>query len=604
MTVSVLQVERSLLLSRWIFPAVQDEHIARMVTVHELPEIVARLISSRGVTPEEVEGYLSPKLARDFPDPFKLKDMDATADEVAEAIIRGRKIALFADFDVDGATSTAILVRFFRGCGVELPFYIPDRMAEGYGPNINALKKLRADGAELVLMADCGTTAFDVVEQGRAIGLDIIILDHHEAEERLPVANHVINPKRRDDESGYSMLAACGMSFMLCVAVQKKLRDKGFFANRAEVNLKNLMDLLALGTVCDMVPLKGPNRLFVKVGFEQMAKKANPGIAALCTVAGVNTEPNAYTCGFVLGPRINAGSRVHEADLGAKLLSTDDAELAKNIAWTLNDCNDKRKDIQAEMTLQALHMVDAEGLDQHPIILVGHESWHPGLNGLVAGRLAEKYKKPAAVIAYAPGHDSALEGRGSGRSVMGINVAAAFIEARNKGLIIKGGGHAMAAGFTLLPDQIEAFREFLYDHIGRQAQGMEILNDMPVDGVISVRGANVALLRKLEQAGPFGQENPEPLFVLPHVKIYSADLVGTDHVRALISDADGGGTRMKAMAFRAADTPLGQALLKQKGQHFHLLGRLKLDTWNGAERVEFHIEDAALAMEDNSVAAE
>ncbi len=594
---TILKIEKSLLQSRWVFPEVNQDHIATMVSAHGLPEMVARLLSSRHVSPEQADVFLNPKLSRDFPDPFKLQDMDATASMVADAIITGRKVALFADFDVDGATSTAILVRFFRHCGVDLPFYIPDRMAEGYGPNITALKKLKADGAELVLMADCGTTAFDVVEQGREIGLDIIILDHHEAEDKLPVANHVINPKRKDDTSGYTMMAACGVSFMLCVAVNAKLRERGFYKDGPEAPLKSFLDLLALGTVCDMVPLLGPNRLFVKVGFELMDKKLNPGIRALCEVASVKTALSPYHAGFVLGPRINAGSRVHRADLGATMLSTDDAEEAKNIAWTLNDCNDKRKDIQASMMTEALDMVEAQGLDQHPIILVGNEGWHPGLNGLVAGRLAEKYKKPAAVIAYAPGHDSALEGRGSGRSVPGINVAAAFIDARNAGLIIKGGGHAMAAGFTILPEQIPAFRDFLYAHIERQAAGMEALCETQVDGVLSVRGAAVTLVKMLNlQVGPFGMDNPEPFFVLPNVKLYSVDIVGDGHIRTLISDADGGGTRMKAMAFRAAGNAVGQALLKSGMQPMHLAGRLKLDTWNGAEKVEFHIEDAAFAM--------
>ena len=594
---TLLKIEKSLLQSRWVFPEVNQDHIATMVSAHGLPEMVARILSSRRVIPDHAEVFLNPKLSRDFPDPFKLQDMDATASMVADAIINRRKMALFADFDVDGATSTAILVRFFRHCGVALQFYIPDRMAEGYGPNINALRKLKAEGAELVLMADCGTTAFDVVEQGREIGLDIIILDHHEAEDRLPVANHIINPKRKDDTSGYTMLAACGVSFMLCVAVNAKLRERGFYKDGPEAPLKGLLDLLALGTVCDMVPLLGPNRLFVKTGFELMDRKLNPGIRALCEVAGVKTALTPYHAGFVLGPRINAGSRVHRADLGATMLSTDDPEEAKNIAWTLNDCNDKRKDIQATMMNEALDMVEAQGLDQHPIILVGNEGWHPGLNGLVAGRLAEKYKKPAAVIAYAPGHDNALEGRGSGRSIAGINVAAAFIDARNAGLIIKGGGHSMAAGFTILPDQIPAFREFLYAHIEKQAAGMEALCETQVDGVLSVRGAAVSLVKMLNtQVGPFGMDNPEPLFVLPSVKLYNVDIVGDGHIRTLISDADGGGTRMKAMAFRAAGTPVGQALLKSGLQPMHLAGRLKIDTWNGAEKVEFHIEDAAFAM--------
>ena len=604
MTNSVLNVDRSLLSSRWRTPAVNEDHIARMVQAHGLPEIVARLLVARDITPDMVESFMTPRLSRDFPDPFKLKDMRVAAEFMADAVESGRKIALFADFDVDGATSTGILARFFRALGVDVPFYIPDRMAEGYGPNINALKKLRADGADLVLMADCGTTAFDVVAQGRALGLDIVILDHHEAEEKLPEATFTINPKRKDDESGYDMMAACGISFMLCVAVNSVLRDRGYFSDRAEPDLKALMDILALGTVCDMVPLVGPNRLFVRTGFDQMTHQPNTGIAALLQVAGVKTAPDTYTCGFILGPRINAGGRIHKADLGARLLTTDDAEDAKNIAWTLNDCNDKRKDMQAEMMAHALKLVEDQGLDQHPVILVGDESWHPGLNGLVAGRLVEKYKKPAAVIAYAPGHDSELEGRGSGRSVPGINIAAAFIDARNKDLIIKGGGHAMAAGFTILPDQIPAFRDFLYAHIADQAAGHVAVSDVQVDGVLSVRGAKLDVIRKINSAGPFGQGNPEPLFVLPNVKIISADIVGDGHVRTLVSDADGGGTGMKAMAFRAGDTPVGEAILKGKGKVLHLAGRLKINTWQGRESVEMHIEDAAFVLSGAAEAAE
>jgi single-stranded-DNA-specific exonuclease len=325
-----------------------------------------------------------------------------------------------------------------------------------------------------------------------------------------------------------------------------------------------------------------------------MARTQNPGLQALMQVAGVKTVPDTYTCGFVMGPRINAGGRIHKADLGARLLTTDDAEEAKNIAWTLNDCNDKRKDMQAEMMDQAMRMVMDQGLDQHPAILVGDESWHPGLNGLVAGRLVEKYKKPAAVIAYAPGHDNPLEGRGSGRSVVGVNIAAAFIDARLQDLIIKGGGHAMAAGFTLLPGQVPAFRDFFLDHIAKQAAGQVIVNDTSVDGILSVRGATLDLMKILQSIAPFGQNNAEPVFVLPQVKVISADRIGTDHVRLLISDSDGGG-RMKAVAFRVAETPLGQTLLGASGRILHLLGRLKLNEWQGRESVELHIEDAAQA---------
>lgn len=591
---SALNIDRSLLLSRWVLPAVDEAQVAQMVQSHGVPDMVARMLSARGVGVEGFQSFLQPTLAQDFPDPLRLKGMRDAAAELTASILAGRKFALFADFDVDGATSTAILVRFFRYLGIDLPFHIPDRLSEGYGPNVPALKKLQEQGAEIVILADCGTTAFDVVAQARGLGLDIVILDHHEAEEKLPIANHIINPKRKDDESGYDMLAACGVSFLLCVALNASLRDAGYFGDRPPAPMKSWMDILALGTVCDMVPLTGPNRLFVKYGLEQMAETDNPGLNALMQVAGVKGAPDPYTCGFMLGPRINAGGRIHKADLGATLLSTDDAEEAKNIAWTLNDCNDKRKDMQAEMMDQAMRMVADRGLDQHPAILVGDESWHPGLNGLVAGRLVEKYKKPAAVIAYTPGHDHALEGRGSGRSVPGINIAAAFIDARNRDLLLKGGGHAMAAGFTLLPEQLEPFRDFFLDHIARQAAGQVGVSETIADGVLSVRGATLDLVKTLQQVGPFGQANPEPLFILPHVRVQTADIVGTDHVRVQIGDSDGGG-RMKAMAFRAAENPVGQALLSARGGNMHLLGRLKINEWQGKESVEIHVEDAAPA---------
>lgn len=591
---TLLNVDRSLLLSRWVLPAVDETQVAQMVQAHGVPDMVARMLSARGVGVAGFQSFLQPTLSQDFPDPLRLKGMRDAAAELTASILAGRKFALFADFDVDGATSTAILVRFFRYLGIDMPFHIPDRLSEGYGPNIPALKKLQEQGAEIVILADCGTTAFDVVEQARGMGLDIVILDHHEAEDKLPIANHIINPKRKDDESGYDMLAACGVSFLLCVALNASLRDAGYFGDRPPAPMKSWMDILALGTVCDMVPLTGPNRLFVKYGLEQMAETENPGLRALMDVAGVKGAPDPYTCGFMLGPRINAGGRIHKADLGATLLSTDDAEAAKNIAWTLNDCNDKRKDMQAEMMDQAMRMVVDRGLDQHPAILVGDESWHPGLNGLVAGRLVEKYKRPAAVIAYTPGHDHALEGRGSGRSVPGINIASAFIDARNRDLLIKGGGHAMAAGFTILPERVEPFRDFFLDHIARQAAGQVEVSETAVDGVLSVRGATLDLVKTLQQVGPFGQANPEPLFILPHVRVQSVDIVGADHVRLQIGDSDGGG-RMKAMAFRAAENPVGQALLSARGGNMHLLGRLKINEWQGRESVELHVEDAAPA---------
>ncbi len=595
MTNDVLQIDQSLMQARWTITAAADDAVANLMRAHDLPEIVARILAARGVAAERVESFLDPRLARDFPDPFALKNMAAMADDVATAIEAGKKIAVFADFDVDGATSAAVLGRFLRACGQEPLIYIPDRLAEGYGPNSAALKKLREQGADIVLMADCGTTAHQVIADGRALGLDIVILDHHEAEDTLPPATHLINPKQKGDASGYAVLAACGVSFLACVAINSRLKERGFFArqNLPEPPLKSWLDLVALGTVCDMVPLSGPNRLFVRAGFAQMARRENAGVNALCAVAGLKENPGVYHAGFVLGPRINAGGRIHQADLGARLLLTGDAEEAKNIAWLLNDCNEKRKELQAEMFVAAVNQVEDKGLADHPVIVVDDESWHPGLAGLVASRLKEKYKKPAVVVTYTTGTDAALEGRGSGRSVAGVNIAAAFIDARVEGLLVKGGGHAMAGGFTILPGRMAAFRDFLTAHVARQQAGQTRVHDFAIDGVLSVRGATVPLVKLLhDRLGPFGAGFEEPVFVLPRVRIHTADVVGEDHVRVQVGDWEGG-SRLKAMAFRAADTPLGQALLRGRDAPLHLAGHLKLNVWNGRESAEMHITDAA-----------
>lgn len=592
----ILDVSKSLNLSRWVIPQAPMDMVEQIARKHELPEIVARLLAVRNVPPDEVEAFLNPRLAAHFPDPFSLAGMADVAEYLADAVVNRRRIAVFGDFDVDGATSTAVMVRFLRHCGIEAPFYIPDRLVEGYGPNINALKTLKERGAEIVVLLDCGITAHEVIAQGREIGLEIVVLDHHEAEEKLPPANHVINPKRKDDTSGLTMLAACGVTFLTCVAVNKVLRERGFFEGQAEAPLKDWLDIVALGTVCDMVPLTKANRLIVRHGFAQMAARKNAGIAALLDVAGIKGAPSVYHAGFALGPRINAGSRVHQADLGARLLTTDDAEEAKNIAFTLNDCNEKRKELQNEMFTEAVNMVEDQRLQDAPVIMVGHETWHPGLSGLVAGRLKEKYDKPAVCVTYAPGPDGALEGRGSGRSIPGVNMGAAFIDARNAGLLLKGGGHAMAAGFTVMAHKVEDFRAFLMDHIARQLAGQEMVSETVIDAVLSVRGAQIDFVRIIDRHfGPFGQGHEEPLFVLPSVRLHMVDVVGTDHVRCTLSDWEGGG-RMKAVAFRAADTPMGRALLEHgRDTPFHIAGHLKINEWQGRESVEMHIVDASPA---------
>ncbi len=586
-------IEKSLMQAAWRVPDINLDEIEVIVRQHNLPEIVARLLISRGVEADKIERFLKPTLKNDFPDPFILEGMGDAAAYLAKAVQDKRKIAIFGDFDVDGATSSALLHRFLKHFGIEAPIYIPDRLTEGYGPNVDAFKQMKEAGVEIAILLDCGTTAFDTIQAGADLGLEIMVIDHHEAEEKLPAAVHVINPKRKDDISGLTMLCACGVTFMLCVAVNNKLRATG---NTSEPPLKDWLDLVALGTVCDMVPLTNVNRLFVRAGFEQMAKRNNPGIAALLEVAKVNGAPNTYTAGFVLGPRINAGSRVHKSNLGALLLSTDDPEEAKNTAWLLNDCNDKRKNIQVEMEESAIRKAGDLALDQHPVVIVDDKDWHPGLSGLVAGRLKDKYGKPAVVITYAENG----EGRGSGRSVAGIHIAQAFIDARNAGLLEKGGGHAMAGGFTVAADKIEAFRAFMYDHIARQAKSGQVNIQNTIDGLLTVRGIRADLVKMiLNHIGPFGLEHPEPLFLLQNVRLHSVDVMAGAHIRAQVADWEGG-PRIKAVSFRSVGTALGDALLKQGRQPFHLLGYLKLDTWNGREQPEFHIKDAVFAQSQDN----
>ncbi len=590
-------VQKSVQRARWVVPDVPLDDVERVARAYDLPEIIARMLCARGIAFSDIPAFIAPSLKNNFPDPFSLAGMGDMASDLAGAIEKKEKIAIFGDFDVDGATSSAILYRFLKHCGVDAPIYIPGRMSEGYGPNIAALKSLRDKGAEILLILDCGTTAFDVIEAGSNMGLKIIILDHHEAEEKLPHAWHVINPKRRDDNSGLDMLAACGVTFMACVAVNNLLRERGFYTKNSiiEPDLRKYMDILALGTVCDMVPLIGCNRLFVRFGFSLPYEKLNAGIRALMDVAAIKPPLTTYHAGYVLGPRINAGSRVHQADLGARLLCSDDKQEARDIAWVLDDCNKLRREIQAEMEREAVAIVEQNNLQELPLILVAKEGWHPGLSGLVAGNLKEKYKRPACVVAYAKGLGGKIEGRGSGRSVAGVHIANAFIDARNAGLLEKGGGHAMAGGFTVLPDKLDELYEFLNNHVKRQMESGAVNVETSIDGTLSVGGITVELISLLQKyIAPFGQEFPEPVFALTNVKISKADIVGASHIRLFICDEIGGKT-IKAMAFRAVGTDLGEMLLSRQSSCLNLAGTLKINEWQGRSSAEMHIIDAALA---------
>jgi single-stranded-DNA-specific exonuclease len=584
-----LKVEHSLNGRRWELRAA-DERLALALSQRlRLPEIVGRVMAGRGVTLDDAEIYLNPNLRTLLPDPSKLKDMDKAARRLAKAVMEGEQIAVFGDYDVDGATSSALLKRLIEAQGGRVRVYIPDRVAEGYGPNAPALRKLKDEGARVVVTVDCGTTAFEVLEDAVNIGLDVIVADHHEAEPGLPKALAVVNPNRIDEPKGLGHLAAVGVVFLLAVALNRTLREAGWFGPlRAEPDLMGLLDLVALGTVCDVVPLKGVNRALVTQGLKIMARRTNPGLAALADVAQLTEKPNAWHVGFLLGPRINAGGRVGAADLGTRLLSTDDPIEAAQIARKLNELNKDRQEIEAGVLYSAIEQVESTADAESPLLFAFGDNWHPGVIGIVAGRLKERYARPACVAAIENGI-----AKGSGRSINGVDLGSAIIAARQAGILLNGGGHAMAAGFTVAADRLPELAHFLAERLRLQAaSGLAPL--LVLDGALEPGGANYDLVETLESCGPYGAGNDEPKFALAGVRIAKADIVGMGHVR--VNLAGPGGGWLKAIAFKSADSELGHALLASKGEPMHLAGSLRADTWQGRRSAQLVIDDGAPAV--------
>lgn len=585
-----LGVDRSVTGRAWI-GRLDNDRLALAIAQREgIPEIVARVLAGRGVLPEEAAAYLAPSLKTLMPDPSLLKDMDKAADRVARAIMDGEKVAVFGDYDVDGATSSALLHRYFSAVGARLRIYIPDRIREGYGPNAPALMQLRDEGIRLIITVDCGTMAHKPLGIAADAGLEVIVIDHHQAEPALPPAFALVNPNRLDDESGLGTLAAVGVAFLFIVAINRALRNARYFEGRDEPDLMGLLDLVALGTVCDVVPLVGLNRGFVTQGLRVMGKRGNRGLAALADVSRFDGAPGTYHLGFLLGPRVNAGGRVGRSDLGARLLTTDNVEEALAISEELDVLNKERQAIEAQVLEAALAQVEDElGANRRnalpAIIMAVGKGWHPGVIGIVASRLKDRYERPALVIAI----DAKGEGKGSGRSISGVDLGRAVTAALEAGLLVNGGGHAMAAGLTLREEKVEALRQFLAERLADSVAAASESRDLRLDGVVSLRGATRDLLGLLERAGPYGAGNPEPRFAIPAVRIVRADLVGGAHVRCILSGDDGG--RLKAIAFRAVEGPLGKALLDPGSGPMHLAGRLKADDWQGRRDVQLHIED-------------
>jgi len=585
-----LGVERSLLGRRWQYRPHDPDIAAQIAAAVPMPELMARLIAARHDNLKTLDGFLSPSLRDYLPDPSSLAGMDEAASRIADAVAAAEAVAVFADYDVDGATSAALVVHYFSALGQAVRTYIPDRVLEGYGPNAAALGKLADAGAGLIICVDCGIAAHDVLEiHGRDHPhAQVVILDHHQASEHLPVARAIVNPNRLDDTSGLGSLAAVGVTFLTLVAVSRELRRREWFDKSNEPDLLALLDLVALGTVADVVPLSGLNRAFVSQGLRIAARGGNPGLVALARVAGMNGPPGAGQLGFQLGPRINAGGRVGRADLGLRLLTTADPDEADALAAELERLNRERKSIEATALAEALEEANAaQAAKPDDIVVVAGQGWHRGIVGLVAARLKDRYRRPA--IALAIGEDGMAHG--SARSMPGVDIGGAVRAAVAAGIIEKGGGHAMAAGLTMAADRIPALLEFLTEQVGAAARDARTLDCLSIDGPLAAGGANRALLAWLDRIGPFGSGMPEPRFVFPAHTISFAAKAGETHVRLTLKDAQG--AKLDAMAFGQLISPLGKALMSSGGAPHHVAGKLVPDNWRGRVGVKLFIDDAA-----------
>jgi single-stranded-DNA-specific exonuclease len=561
-----------------------------MVQRQNLPELLARIVAGRGIEVEDVESFLDPSIKRLMPDPSVVTDMEAAAARIADAVMRAELIAIFGDYDVDGATSSALLASFLRHCGLDPLIHIPDRIFEGYGPNVDAIRSLAERGAKLLVTVDCGTTSIEPLADAGRMGLDVVIIDHHQADERLPKAVAIVNPNRQDDMSGLGHLAAAGLVFLTIVAINRELRARGFWtAERAEPDLLGLLDLVALGTVADVVPLKGLNRAFVAKGLIAMRQRERVGLTALMDAARLSGPPEPWHLGFLLGPRINAGGRIGRADLGARLLLTDDPSEAMSIAAELDRLNRERQTIEQVMLAQAeSEAMAALGLEEKgAVVVTAAEGWHPGVVGLIAARLKERFGRPAFAIALEPGGTAT----GSGRSIAGVDLGRAVRHAVAEGLLIKGGGHAMAAGVTLKKEAVGAFRAYLEETLGPAVESARREDSLLIDGAVSAAAATPELMAMFSRAGPFGAGNAEPVVALPSHTIAYADEVGQAHVRVRLRSGEG--STLSAIAFRAVGQKLGNALLGNRGRTVHLAGSLALDRWQGEERVQLRILDVA-----------
>ncbi len=576
-----LNVEQSLTGRRWIGPSAEEDRLAEaMAQATALPLPLCRTLVHRGVAAQDAQAFLAPKLKDLLPDPLVLKDMGIAAARFLQAVQAGEKIAIFADYDVDGGASAALLLVWLRAMGRDATLYIPDRIDEGYGPNDAAMAEL-AGRHHLIICVDCGTLSHGPI--AAAVGADVIVLDHHLGAETLPAAYAVVNPNRQDETGDLGHLCAAGVVFLLLVELGRLLKSQG----KSGPDLMSLLDLVALATVADVAPLIGVNRAFVRQGLVVMGRRERIGITALADVAGMDAAPNTYHLGFLLGPRVNAGGRIGKADLGARLLATQDRHEAAGLAARLDALNSERREIEADVREKALEQATARGLNG-PLVWAAGEGWHPGVVGIVAARLKEAANRPAVVI----GFDGEI-GKGSARSVSGVDLGACVQRVAAEGLFLKGGGHKMAAGLTVMRDQLEPAMARLAELLARQGAGTAGLADLRLDGLLMAGAATLELVAQIEHAGPFGASASAPRFTFPDVQLFFTKRVGTGHLK--FTFGDGLGAKIDAIAFGAMDGPLGPALEGHAGARFHLAGRLEINLWQGRQSVQLRLEDAALA---------
>lgn len=584
----ILGVEKSVSGRRWVSRAYDESYVLAASQRYGLPDLVGRLLSARGVPLEAIDTYLDPRLKTSLPDPSSLRDMGRAVERLVKALEEKQKIAIFGDYDVDGATSTALMVSYLSSLGADVTYYIPDRIKEGYGPNVGAITHLHEQGVRLIVTVDCGTMAHDPLQHARKLGLDVIVVDHHQSADVPPPAYALVNPRRADDTSRLGHLAAVGVSFLVIVGLNRALRELGWFEALDEPNLLNYLDLVALGTVCDVVPLQDVNRAFVSQGLKILQSGNNVGLAALARVARAQPPYGTYELGFMLGPRVNAGGRVGESSLGARLLLSSSHDEVSALAMRLDDYNTERRAIESKVLNEAIERAEHEIAGQNMVpsaLILGDKAWHAGVIGIVAGRIKDRFQRPVFIVSF----DEDGNGKGSGRSVPGFDLGRLVTKAVDRGLILGGGGHAMAAGISLKADQLEEFSGFIREEC--QDAAVFRHETLKCDGAISPSGASRALYEQIQHVGPYGAGNPEPRLVLPSVHIAFSDTVGDGHVRCQLKDQNGG--RIKAIAFSSVEEAVRRHLLSHKGP-LHVVGYLRADDWQGRNDVQFNIQDIAI----------